>query len=101
MKALIDGSLSRAPRNHTSHTEKNFFFRAISIAYKAPCPIRGFFHVSVGLEEVLHPKLLPRFICWPACVALRWYWNSGACQRLAASLRQWWRRRNNRGIAIP
>src|SRR5437879_11046007 len=27
--------------------------------------------------------LLRRKSCWPACVALRWYWNSGARQRLA------------------
>ena len=75
------------PRTEDGHTEKNYFFRAISIAYKPPCASRGFSHVSVEVEEVLHPKLLPRFLCWPACVALRWYWNSGARQRLAASLR--------------
>src|SRR5437879_8087588 len=28
--------------------------------------------------------LLRRKSCWPACVALRWYWNSGARQRLAS-----------------
>ena len=70
-----------------SHTEKNYFFRAISIAYKPPCPIRGFSHGSVGLEEVLHPKLLPRFLMLASMRRITVVLEFGARQRLAASLR--------------
>ena len=48
------------------------------------------------------PGLFRRKSCWPACVALRWYWNSGASSKASvatASCR--WRRRNNQGVAIP
>ena len=38
-------------------------------------------------EEGPPPGLLERYSCWPACVALRWYWSSGAGERPAASLR--------------
>ena len=70
-------NLNMCRLRRVSHKEKKYFFSAISTAYKPPCPSRGFSHGSVELEEVLHPKLLPRFLCWPACVAVRWYWNSG------------------------
>ena len=55
-------NLNMCRLRRVSHKEIKYFFPAISTAYKPPCPSRDFSNGSVEVEEVLHPKLLLRFL---------------------------------------